>query len=149
MAVTGSWTGAGAVEMAQGGCAWKASGGAAIKVALFTSAGSAQFGADAEDTLNLYSSLTNEVANGNGYTTGGAALTLIDAAYTSGTNTIALDANDVTWTSSTISAAYAVIYDSGDSKILGWIDFGATMSSSNGDFKITWASTGVLKMVVS
>ena len=55
-----------------------------------------------------YADLTNEVANGNGYTTGGKTLT---CTWTRSTGTITFDCDDQAWTSSTITARYAVIYD--------------------------------------
>ena len=58
-----------------------------------------------------YADLTNEVANGNGYTTGGKTLT---ATWTRATGTITFDCDDQAWTSSTITARYAVIYDDTD-----------------------------------
>lgn len=55
------------------------------------------------------SQVTNEVANGNGYTTGGGTLTGVT--YSGGK----FDANDFVWTASggSITARYAVIYQSG------------------------------------
>lgn len=56
-----------------------------------------------------YAGLTNEHANGNGYTTGGEAVTL----SLSGTTTVTVDCTDVTWTASggSIVARFAVIYE--------------------------------------
>ncbi len=55
--------------------------------------------------------VTNEVANGNGYTTGGAALTSVAVTNSSGTTTF--DAADPAWTASGGSLVFrnAVIYD--------------------------------------
>jgi len=57
-----------------------------------------------------YAGLTNEHANGNGYTTGGASITLT----ISGTTTVTVDiATDPVWTASggSIVARFAVIYE--------------------------------------
>lgn len=57
-----------------------------------------------------YAGLTNEHANGNGYTTGGIAVSLT----LSGTTTVTVDiATDPIWTASggSITARYAVIYE--------------------------------------
>lgn len=57
-----------------------------------------------------YAGLTNEVANANGYTTGGIAITLTLA----GTTTVTVDiATDPVWTASggSIVARFAVIYE--------------------------------------
>lgn len=57
-----------------------------------------------------YAGLTNEVANGSGYTTGGIAITLT----LSGTTTVTVDiSSDPVWTASggPITARFAVIYE--------------------------------------
>ena len=77
-----------------------------IKIALFTS--SASLGA----ATTAYSS-SNEVANGNGYATGGVELTS-RAVATSGT-TAYFDAADPSWTSATFTANGALIYNSSNS----------------------------------
>lgn len=59
-----------------------------------------------------YAGLTNEHANGNGYTTGGQAISLT----LSGTTTVTVDvATDPVWTASggAITARFAVIYEVG------------------------------------
>lgn len=59
-----------------------------------------------------YAGLTNEVANANGYTTGGIAVSLT----ISGTTTVTVDiATDPVWTASggSIVARFAVIYEVG------------------------------------
>ena len=63
-------------------------------------------------TSTTYAGLTNEVANANGYTTGGVAVTLTLA----GTTTVTVDFSvDPTWTASggTITARFAVVYEVG------------------------------------
>jgi len=106
-----------------------------------------------QDTHVYKSSVTNEVANGNGYTTGGITLTTKTITYTAGTNTIVLDADDVTWATSSITARYGVIYCStgvdATSVLIGLIDFGQDFTSSNGDFKITFNASGILNIVVA
>ncbi|HET7128935.1 MAG TPA: hypothetical protein VFJ93_07665 [Gaiellaceae bacterium] len=58
-----------------------------------------------------YAGLTNEVASANGYTTGGKTLTM----SVTGTSTVTVDCDDQTWTASggSITARFAVIYESG------------------------------------
>lgn len=76
------------------------------KMALFLS--TSNLGASS----TTYAGLTNEHANGNGYTTGGVAVTLT----LSGTTTVTVDLSaDPTWTASggSIVARYAVIYEVG------------------------------------
>lgn len=76
-----------------------------FKMALFTS--SSNIGASS----TTYAGVTNEVANANGYTTGGVTLTI----SLSGTTTVTVDSTDAQWTASggSITARYAVIYESG------------------------------------
>ena len=78
---------------------------------------------------------SNEVANGNGYTTGGAALTNVTP--TSSGTTAFCDFSDVTFGSSTITARGALIYnDTQSDKAVLVLDFGSDKSSSSGDFVI-------------
>ena len=74
------------------------------KIALFLST------SNIGPSSTTYAGLTNEHANGNGYTTGGNAVTL----SRSGTTTLTIDATDpATWTASggSIVARYAVLYE--------------------------------------
>jgi hypothetical protein len=61
-------------------------------------------------TNALYGDLTNEHANGNGYTTGGIALT--SETWVNSSGTITFDCDNVVWTASggSITARFAVIY---------------------------------------
>ncbi len=80
--------------------------GHTFKIALFQSSSNC---GDVAQTG--YASLTNEVANGNGYVTGGATLGSVTFNY-SGT-TATFDCADPTWTASggSIVSRFAVIYD--------------------------------------
>ncbi|MHB8124639.1 MAG: hypothetical protein ACYDEJ_03180 [Desulfitobacteriaceae bacterium] len=106
-----------------------------------------------QDTHIYVSSVTNEVASGNGYTTGGATLANKAITYTGATNVIMLNADDVVWANSTITARYAVIYDdtgtAGTSVLLGYVDFGADQASSNGNFTITWDAGGLFTITAA
>ena len=119
-----------------------------IKVALLTSSYTPD--QDAHDYFNDVS--TYEVS-GTGYTAGGNTLASKTATYDSGTNVIVLDAADTTWASSTITARYAVVYDStctsSTSALIGYVDFGSDQSSTNGNFTITWDSTGIVRITVA
>jgi hypothetical protein len=85
----------------------------------------------------------NEVASGGGYTTGGQTLAS-KSISTESINSPArayFTANAVTWSSSTISAAYAVLYKyTGGTYsaevMIGCYDFGGTKSSSSGNFTV-------------
>lgn len=77
-----------------------------FKCALFTSSSNTN-----TLTNSTLSQLTNQVANANGYTTGGNTLTSVTWTQTGGTATF--DAADTTWTASggSITSRFAVIYD--------------------------------------
>ena len=98
------------------------------------------------DAHNYYDDISgDEVPNGSGYTTGGA--TLGSKTITPSGHTVQFDAANTSWTTSTITARYAVVYgDTGTpatSPLICYIDFGTDQSSSSGTFQITWDSTGV------
>jgi hypothetical protein len=119
-----------------------------IKVALLSSSYTAD--QDAHDYFNDVSSFE---ISGTGYTTGGVTLTSKTITYDSANNVIVLDAADTTWSSSTLTARYAVIYDStgtaSTSALIGYVDFGSDQSSTNGNFTITWDSTGIVRITVA
>ena len=120
-----------------------------IQVALYT--GTLPAGAQDEWVYKSDIATIVEVANGNGYATGGAVLGTKTIGYTTGTNVTKLDGADVTWSASTISATCAIIYvkvgadftTPEDDVLLGYVDFGGTFASSAGDFKITWHTDGI------
>jgi hypothetical protein len=94
-----------------------------------------------------------EVANGNGYTTGGATLASV-AVTTVTTNDAMFDAADVTWSASggSIAAAYGIIYNDTDTNDppVAFIDFGGTETAGDGtDFKIVWNASGIFTFTVA
>lgn len=120
-----------------------------IKVALCTSSYTPD-----QDAHDFFDDITNELSSGSGYTAGGKAITTPTVTYNSGTNTIVLDCDDIVWTSSTLTARYAVFYKStgtaSTSPLIGYIDFGTNVSSTGGSFSITLDATdGAFKAVVS
>lgn len=120
----------------------------AIKVMLCTSTYTPN-----QDTHQYKSSVTNEVT-GTGYTAGGATIATPSFSYTAGTNVFAIDGGDVSWASSTITARYAVIYDSTPATdatrpLIAYVDFGADVSSSAGTFSITWDAAGIATVTVA
>jgi hypothetical protein len=97
-----------------------------------------------KDTDLKRSAVTSEVANGNGYTTGGATVTATVSKDT------ANDRLDVTfsnpsWPASTFTARAGVIYKSrgGAStadELVAYVDFGADVTATNGTFSVTLSS---------
>lgn len=112
------------------------------KIALFTS--SATLGA----TTTTYSgSTTGEVANGGGYTTGGKTLVVSQVPTSTGT-TAFIDFSDVTWTSSTITARGALIYNSTDDTAVAALDFGSDKTSTDGDFTIIFPTADATNAII-
>lgn len=117
-----------------------ASTGDTFKIALFTS--SATLGA----STTVYSS-SNEVANGNGYTTGGNTLTNVTPT-TSGT-TAFTDFADTTWANATITANGALIYNSSKSdKAVAVLAFGGDKTSTAGDFTIVFPTADASNAII-
>ena len=107
-----------------------------------------------QDAHNYFDDVSTYEVTGTGYTTGGATLTNKTNTYSGASNTIVLDADDVTWSSSTITARYAVLYDASPATnatkpLIGYVDFGSDQSSSNGNFTITWDATGIVRVTVA
>lgn len=93
-------------------------------------------GSGAPTTANLG---TDEVT-GTGYTSGGATLAGFSV---TGTTTARLDFTTPTWPTSTISATGAIIYNSSKSnKVVACLDFGGTVTSTNGTFTVTMPAVG-------
>jgi len=120
---------------------FKLSGGDTFKIALFTSS------ASLDATTTAYAT-ANEVT-GSGYTAGGNTLTRIDP--TSSGTTAFTDFANTTWSSATITARGAVIYNSTDSdKAVAVLDFGTDKASSSGDFTIQFptpdASSAIIRI---
>jgi len=119
-------------------------GGSTFKLALFTS--SATLSAATTD----YS--TSNETSGTGYTAGGSALTNVTPT-TSGT-TAFCDFNDLTFSSSTITANGAMIYNTTtgggsnttDSCII--LAFGADKTSTNGDFTIQFPTADASNAII-
>lgn len=94
-----------------------------------------------------------EVANGNGYTTGGATLANV-AVTTVNTNQAKFDADDVTWAASggAITASFAILYNNTDvdDPPVAFIDFdGAETAGTGTDFKIIWNANGIVTFTVA
>lgn len=120
-----------------------------IKIALLTSTYTPN-----QDTHTFYSDLTNELATGNGYTTGGNTLATKSTSYDATTNEtrlIATSGNVWTFTG-TKAFQYAAIYkDTGSgatSPLLGYINLGA-QSVTDTTFTVTPDATGFLKITAA
>lgn len=102
-------------------------------------------------THKYKSSVTNEVV-GTGYTATGAALASVTVVQTG--NVLKFDAADTSWATSTITARYAVVYDSTPATdatrpLIAYVDFGVDVSSSAGAFTITWDVAGIVTLTAA
>lgn len=94
----------------------------------------------------------NELANGNGYTTGGASATLTSSTQTGGLYKYIASLASPTWTATGSMGPfrYVVAYDSSAStkSLIGWWDYGSSLTlSSTNTFTVTLdATNGVLQL---
>ena len=111
-----------------------------FKIALYTSS------ATLDASTTAYSA-TNEVS-GTGYSAGGNTLTISANPTTSGT-TAFLDFADTTWSSATITARGALIYESGGSNpAVAVLDFGGDKTSTAGDFTIQFPTADASNAII-
>ena len=119
---------------------FKKTGGSTFNRALYTSSASLGAGTTAYTT-------SNEVS-GTGYTAKGASLTRVDPSN-DGTTAIT-DFSDLTFSSSTITARGALIFNdsaSGDPAVCA-LDFGSDKSSSSGDFTIQFPAADASNAII-
>ena len=113
--------------------------GNAFKIALYTSS------ASLSAATTAYSA-TNEVS-GTNYSAGGAALTNVTP--TSSSTTSFLDWADVTWSSSSITTRFALVYNSTVSnKAVLVLDFSSEQTSSSGDLTISWPTADASSAII-
>jgi hypothetical protein len=130
------------VELLQGVHNFTASTGDVFKLALYTSS------ATLDATTTAYSS-TNEVGDSGTYAAGGGTLTNVTP--TSSGTTAFTDFADLSFTSATITARGALIYNSTDAdRAVAVLDFGSDKSSTSGTFTIQFptadASNAILRI---
>ena len=119
---------------------FKNSGGSTFKLALYTN--SASF--DASTTAYT---ATNEIS-GTGYSAGGGTLTRVDP--TTSSTTAFTDFADLTFSTATITARGALIYNdsaSGDPSVVV-LDFGADKTSTAGDFTIVFPTADASNAII-
>jgi hypothetical protein len=91
---------------------------------------------------------SNEVSNSGTYTAGGGTLTNVTPT-TSGTTALT-DFADITFTSATITARGALIYNdtaAGDPSVIV-LDFGSDKSSTSGDFQIVFPTADASNAII-
>jgi|TARA_R110000744_G_scaffold4868_1_gene17292 hypothetical protein len=113
-----------------------------FKIALYTSSATLAAATTAYTT-------SNEVT-GTGYSAGGNTLTISTNPTNGGSGTtVFLSFANTTWTSSTITARGALVYQSGGGNpSVAVLDFGADKSSSNGDFQIQFPTADATSAII-
>ena len=110
------------------------------KIALYTSS------ASLDATTTAYTT-SGEVV-GTGYTAGGNTLTVSVVPTSSGT-TAYLSFSDSSWTSATITARGALIYNSTQgNKAVAVLDFGSDKSSSSGTFSVIFPTANSSSAII-
>jgi hypothetical protein len=126
-------------EVLQGLHNFTLSTGNVFKIALYTNA--ASFTA----ATTVYTA-TNEVT-GTGYTAGGNTLTNVTPT-TSGTTGFT-DFADTTWSTATITARGAMIYNSTNgNRAVAILDFGSDKTSTSGDFTIVFPAADASNAII-
>ena len=135
-------------ELLEGVHNFKNSGGDTFKLALFAECS----GGKSSTTATLGASTTalvttGEVASSGTYATGGGSLTRVDPT-TSGT-TAFTDFADLSFTTATITAMGALIYNSSDSnKAVAVLDFTSNKTSTAGTFTIQFPTADASNAII-
>ena len=127
-------------ELLEGVHNFKNSGGNTFKLAMYTNSASFTAATTAYTT-------SNEVS-GTGYTAGGASLTRVDP--TTSSTTAFTDFSDLTFSTATVTARGALIYNdsaSGDPTVVV-LDFGGDKTSTAGDFTIVFPTVDASNAII-
>ena len=117
------------------------SGGDTYKLALYNSSYTGNVA-----TTTIYTT-GNEVANSGTYSAGGG--TLANQAVSVDGTTALVDFDDLSFTSATINARYALIYRDGTpTKAVCVLDFGAVKTSTSGTFTITFPAAEATAAII-
>jgi hypothetical protein len=106
-----------------------------------------------QDTHQYKSSVTNEVS-GAGYTATGVSVGSLTMSYNTGTNVWSFDGIDASWTGISVTARYAVLYDStpgtdATRPLVGYVDFGSDVVVSGTDLAVVWDAAGIATVTVA
>jgi len=109
-----------------------------------------------QNTHDTWADVSANEATGTGYTASGKLLT---ASLALASNVVTLDADDQTWTSSTITAKYAVIVRDADGNgtlastdaVIAYaaLDTATSVSSTNADFVVSINASGVFTVTAA
>lgn len=116
-----------------------------VKLALLDSGHTPDF-----DTHNFFDDVEADEVSGTGYTGGGATLASVTITPDTTNDRVDVDATDVSWTTSTITARYGVLYKStgtsSTSPLIALIDFTEDKISTAGTFLVQWNASGIVRL---
>ena len=122
------------------------SGGNTYKIALYTASRTAAATDTGYDATNI--------ASGTGYTAAGNTLTNNGVTGGASASTAYIDFADTSWTTVTVTARYALIYQSAGGAATAsagavcWLDFGGAFSTTAGTFTIQFPAAGTSTAIV-
>ena len=92
-----------------------------------------------------------EIANGDGYTTGGSSLDNCAVTQDDTADWAKLDADDEVWSGATINTWGAVVYDDtlSSDDLVCYFDFAAQKSVSTGSLTLQWSTNGLMTIAES
>ena len=124
-----------------------ASTGNTFKLALMkaTASGSGTYGAATTSYDNLS---TDELANGNGYTTGGN--TLVSVTPVADGTTAVCDFDNTTWSSATFTTSGGIIYNdtAAGNPACAILSFGGDQQVSSGDFQVQFPAAAAATAII-
>ncbi len=103
-------------------------------------------------THDFFDDITNELSTANGYTAGGVALGSKTVTQDDTSFFAVFDAADATWSNSTLTARYGILYKStgtaSTSPLIALIDFGADIVTVSSTFQVTFNVDGIVKLSI-
>lgn len=101
-----------------------------------------------QDVHDYWDDVVASEASGSGYTANGQALANKTITYTGATNVLKLDADDLLWDPSTVTARHVVVYDRTPASdatrpLMGYVSETGDIVSTAGPFTVTWDAAGI------
>jgi hypothetical protein len=108
--------------------------------------------ASVSQTLDeVFANVPNELTTTGGYTAGGA--TLASKTYDTSSLVTTFDAADVTWSSTTFTHRYGVLWDdtiaTPTDPLIGYVDNGGDVTTASTDLVYVWNASGIFTITVA
>lgn len=98
------------------------------------------------DNQQTFSDVNGNEVSGTGYSAGGQTIANTSTNQNNTDDEAEFDGDDVTFSNSSITARYAVVYHNATGTIVTILDFGSDKTSSNGDFTVSFAADGIVNL---